>query len=284
MDMDQLQKIMESLEDGRVRKLELDGKITFQCKRCGKCCVNNTIVVSAYDVIRMRHSLKMTTSKMIGAGFLAFNIGPNSGMPIATIRFKCVDKALSICPFLAPVYQVTSEEMNRILAEKDFNAKDSQLAMNQYGDAILMCGIYPDRPFRCRAYPLGRMSEYQEGVMDITKAKQVWFHIDLPEYCNGPKDAQEQTVREWLHKRGMDEYLGTSERCTAMLEKMVKSNVLKGDDISIVSLAFAVLYDFDSILGDGNIGMSDEGMLDFVEESIDMFIKVASEKTKAFVL
>ena len=53
---------------------------------------------------------------MIKAGLLSFNVGPNSGMPIATIRFRRVNDNLTVCPFLTTVYQAA--EMNRIAHER----------------------------------------------------------------------------------------------------------------------------------------------------------------------
>jgi chorismate mutase len=97
--------------------------------------------------------------------------------------------------------------------------------------------------------------------------------VDLPDHCNGSDT--NYTVREWIESQGMKEYLETSVRCTSMLEKIAKANVLRNEDVS--ALAFTVLYDFDSIM---KRKMPDAEMLNLVEKSVDMFIEIASEKSR----
>ena len=271
----QLQTIAESVQNGTLWRLGIDDSFRFNCKQCGRCCVNNTIIVNTYDVIRMRHTLNMTTGNMVANDLLSFNVGPNSGMPIATIRFRRIDDDLSVCPFLAPVYQAASlDDLKSRIQKGNIATEGLVRAKNCHGEDIFLCGIHPDKPFRCRAYPLGRIFESPEGTLDITKADSYWFHIDLPDHCKG-SEAKEHTVHEWIESQGMKEYLETSTRCTSMLEKIAKANVLNNEDIS--ALAFTVLYDFDSIL---KKEMSDAEMLNLVERSVDMFIEIASEKSE----
>jgi Fe-S-cluster containining protein len=271
----QLRRIAESVQNGTLWKLGLNDSFSFNCKQCGRCCINNTIIVNTYDVIRMRHTLKMTTNEMVVNDLLSFNVGPNSGMPIATIKFRQINDDASVCPFLAPMYQAKSLDDLKSRIQKDsINTKGLTSAKNRYGEDIFLCSIHPDKPFRCRAYPLGRIFESPEGTLDITNAESYWFHVDLPDHCKGPK-AKKHTVREWIGSQGMKEYLETSVRCTSMLEKIAKANILNDEDVS--ALAFTILYDFDSIMKNE---MSDTEMMDLVEKSVDMFIEIASEKSE----
>ena len=270
----QLQNIAESVQNGTLWRLGIDDSFRFNCKQCGRCCVNNTIIVNTYDIIRMRHTLKMTTGDIIANDLLNFNVGPNSGMPIATIRFRRIDDDLSVCPFLAPVYQAASlDDLRSRIQKGSVNTNGLTRAKNCHGDDIFLCGIHPDKPFRCRAYPLGRIFESPEGTLDITNSESYWFHVELPDYCNGSE--VNRTVREWIASQGMKEYLGTSTRCTSMLDKIAKANVLNNEDIS--ALAFTILYDFDTIMKNE---MSDAETLNLVEKAVDMFIEIASEKSK----
>jgi len=276
MSGNQLQKIAESVQDGTLKKLGLDDIFKFTCKQCGNCCINNTIIVNTYDVIRMRHALKMTTCDMIHAGLLSFNIGPDSGMPIATIRFRQINDDLSICPFLAPVYHASSrEEIKRRMRNDGIDTAGLTRAKNRYGDDLLLCGINPDKPFRCRAYPLGRISVHRIDAMDITSAEQSWFQVDLPDYCNDP-NAQEHTVREWIGSQGMKGYLETSAQCTSMLERIAKADVRSNEDVT--TLAFSVLYNFDSMLKDT---MADEDTLLFIEKAVDSLLDIADKTLKS---
>jgi len=269
----QLQRIAESVQNGTLWKLGLDDSFRFSCKQCGRCCINNTIIVNTYDIIRMRHTLKMTTNEMVVNDLLSFNVGPNSGMPIATIRFRQINDDTSVCPFLAPVYQAKSlDDLRSRMRNGNINTKGLTSAKNCDGEDIFLCSIHPGKPFRCRSYPLGRIFESPEG-MDIAKAESYWFHVELPDHCNG-SDAN-YTVREWIESQGLNEYLEVSTRCMSMLEKIAKADILDDEDVS--ALAFTVLYDFDSITNK----MSDAETLNLVEKSVDMLIEIASEKKLA---
>jgi len=72
----------------------------------------------------------------------------------------------------------------------------------------------------------------------------------------------------------MGEYIDTSVKCTSMLEKIAKANVLNDEEIS--ALAFTVFYDFDSMI---KKDFSDAETLSLVERSVDMFIEIASKKS-----
>lgn len=271
MNNSQLRKIAESVQNGTLRKLTLEDSFRFSCKQCGRCCINNTIIVNTYDVIRMRHTLKMTTKEMVANDLLSFNVGPNSGMPIATIRFRQINDSLSVCPFLAPVFQAKSlDDLKNRVKNGSINTKGLANAKNCDGEDIFLCSIHPDRPFRCRSYPLGRIFESPEG-MDIVNAESSWFHVDLPDHCKG-QDAKSHKVREWIESQGLKDYLDASTRCTSMLEKIAKAGILDDEDVS--ALAFTVLYDFDNIPKNE---MSDADTLNLVEKSVDMLIEIASE-------
>jgi len=221
----------------------------------------------------------MTTNEMVVNDLLSFNVGPNSGMPIATIRFRRINDDTSVCPFLAPMYQAKSlDDLKSRIQKGNINTKGLTSAKNNYGEDIFLCSIHPDKPFRCRAYPLGRIFESPEGTLNITKAESYWFHVDLPDHCKGPK-AKSHKVREWIESQGMKDYLETSTRCTSMLEKIAKANILNNEDLS--ALAFTILYDFDSIIKNE---MSDAETLSLVEKSVDMLIEIASEKSEILAL
>jgi len=261
------------VQNGTLWKLGLDDSFRFSCKQCGRCCINNTIIVNTYDIIRMRHTLKMTTCEMMVNNLLSFNVGPNSGMPIATIRFRRIND-VCVCPFLAPVYQAKSlDDLKKRIQNGKIDTKGLISAKNCDGEDVFLCSIHPDKPLRCRAYPLGRIFEHNDSVIDIANARSSWFHVDLPDHCN-VSNAKQHTVHEWIESQGLKDYIETSNRCTSMLERIARANVLNNEDVS--ALAFMVLYNFDSIVKN-DTGMSDKEMLGFVEKSVDMFIEIAAE-------
>jgi hypothetical protein len=84
----------------------------------------------------------------------------------------------------------------------------------------------------------------------------------------------------------MKDYLEASPRCMSMLKKIAEANIL--NDEKTFSKAIANFYDFDKVIelyyaldGIAKYEMSDADVLDFVEEGVDMLIKVASQEKSA---
>jgi len=114
-------QIYEDIESGKIKKLTLSDTFKFECNKCGKCCHNIDILLTSYDIMRLCDNLNITSSEFLkkyGHSYL----GPESGLPITTIRFNDDGS----CPFLS-----------------------------QNG-----CIVYKDRSGACRSYPIGRMIDY----------------------------------------------------------------------------------------------------------------------------
>ena len=65
------------------------------------------------------------------------------------------------------------------------------------------CGIYSDRPWPCRMYPLGMASS--KDTPDGWSGERFYFLME-EEGCWGFKEAEKWTVREWLENQGVGEY------------------------------------------------------------------------------
>jgi Fe-S-cluster containining protein len=97
----------------------------FTCDRSGKCCrdrFENPILLSPYDVHRLRNNLKIP-SRQFAAKFGCKIFGSESQLPIMLLDFEQQGKNHNKCPFLM-----------------------------SYG-----CKVYEDRPLVCRLYPVGRV-------------------------------------------------------------------------------------------------------------------------------
>lgn len=98
------------------------GRFKFSCHRgieCfNKCCANLRLVLTPYDIIRMKNRLGISSEE-----FLEKHAEPNTGEKtrFPMLKLKMDDKTRT-CPFVTP-------------------------------DG---CSIYEDRPGACRIYPLGR--------------------------------------------------------------------------------------------------------------------------------
>jgi uncharacterized protein len=101
--------------------MTLDGEFTFRCGQdldCfTQCCRDVSIVLTPYDVLRMKRSLHLNSSEFLNK-FTITLTHPKTQLPIVILR---MGSETLRCPF------VTGQG----------------------------CSIYADRPWACRMYPLG---------------------------------------------------------------------------------------------------------------------------------
>ena len=96
----------------------------FTCDKSGKCCKNrfdNPILLSPYDVHRLRQNLNISSSEFADQFGMKI-LGSESQLPIMLLDFEWTSRNRNKCPFL-----------------------------RSYG-----CKVYKDRPLVCRMYPVGR--------------------------------------------------------------------------------------------------------------------------------
>ncbi len=102
-------------------RLSLDDRLAFHCGRdvdCfTKCCSDISIVLTPYDVLRMKKALRMDSSEFLDR-YTILTCTRESKLPIILLKMNLGDRK---CPF------VTAQG----------------------------CRIYPHRPWACRMYPLG---------------------------------------------------------------------------------------------------------------------------------
>jgi len=102
-------------------RLSPDDPIVFRCDRgldCfNSCCRDVSIVLTPYDVLRMKRALGMDSGEFLQR-YTISPFSPDQKIPAVLVK---MDPATKACPF------VTEQG----------------------------CGIYPHRPWACRMYPLG---------------------------------------------------------------------------------------------------------------------------------
>ncbi len=142
-------------------------RFTFRCGReldCfTHCCRDVSIVLTPYDVLRMKHALRMDSSEFLEA----YTVSPFSAdQKIPAVLIK-MDPETRGCPFVS-----------------------------EQG-----CGIYANRPWACRMYPLGVAEPKNATPTDRP------FHFLLnEELCHGHGLGRARTVREWIAEQGIEEY------------------------------------------------------------------------------
>ncbi len=153
-------------------KVGPDSNFKFEChkevKCFTKCCRGINIVLTPYDIIRLKNRLELPSEE-----FLALYTEPHmlekTDLPVITLKLLNDDQADPEnlpCPFVR---------------------EDG-------------CIVYEDRPTSCRYYPLGTASlSHKEGADD----EDFYFFVNEP-HCLGFEEEKEWTVREWRKDQGVD--------------------------------------------------------------------------------
>ena len=265
----EMKKLLKDLDKGKHKCLKPDDKFQFKCTACGKCCFNQNIVLSIYDVIRLRTSLQISTKEIFKKNFVNLQIGYSSGLPILTINFKQFSENFTACPFLVPAVRVkdafkrlvgeakTREEREKLLDEYKENPKKLQKDLKGAKIDRWLCSVHKNRPMICRLYPLGRIK-----VMD-KNGKFVEEKMILQEkedWCPGWKQKHEYTLKSFLDECEFWHYKEGSDKSHAVLENLItkgfvaltkdnkkaKIKPLFKENSKVLMFIANLLYNFDS--------------------------------------
>ena len=149
-------------------RLGLDDHFTFQCTlqlSCfGHCCRDVNIVLTPYDVLRMKRGLGLDSSEFLEKYTLRMQ---NVEQKFPVVILKMADEESKQCQFLS---------------EKG-------------------CGIYGDRPWACRMYPLG-LAEPKSP----TPTDRPFYFVIHEDVCKGHDAGVPLSVREWIECQGIQEF------------------------------------------------------------------------------
>ncbi|MCP4353661.1 MAG: YkgJ family cysteine cluster protein [Desulfobacterales bacterium] len=153
-------------------KVGPDSKFKFKChkevKCFTKCCRGINIVLTPYDIIRLKNRLELPSED-----FLSLYTEPHmlekTDLPVITLKLlndEEADPENLPCPFVR---------------------EDG-------------CIVYEDRPTSCRYYPLGTASLSHKQDADD---EDFYFFVNEP-HCLGFEEEKEWTVCEWREDQGVD--------------------------------------------------------------------------------
>jgi Fe-S-cluster containining protein len=166
---DPRQQLQEKILENSPR-LGPDDTFKFSCRpgiSCyNKCCGDVNIFLSPYDVLRLKKRLGMTSTEFLDKHAL-LPVQKDMKTPVVVLRMN--DDETKSCPFLT-----------------------------EQG-----CGVYTDRPWPCRMYPLGLASS--KDTPDGWQGERFYFLLE-EQACKGHAEAKAQTVSEWIEEQGIEEY------------------------------------------------------------------------------
>jgi Fe-S-cluster containining protein len=166
-------------------KLSLDSKFKFRChkgiKCFTRCCSNIDILLTPYDVVRLKNRLGLSSEEFLEK-YILMKVDEKSSHPYAMLRMN-EDKERT-CPFVTPEG----------------------------------CTVYRDRPANCRYYPIGQGTLRKQGK-EGPYEEEFYFFIREP-HCYGYHEKKQWTVASWRKDQEVDIYDGINrEWKTVQLRK-----------------------------------------------------------------
>ena len=182
-------------------RLSADDCFTF---RCGpdldcftRCCRDVTIVLTPYDLLRLKRALRMDSSELLETHTIRWQ-APGQKFPVVVLKMEEEGKQ---CPFLSnslpePGNQPVGQDSN---LPADFQSANRPKAGAER--ALPGCGVYPDRPWACRMYPLG-VAEPKKPAGD----EKAFHFVIQEELCHGHGEGRSVSVREWMAEQQIEEF------------------------------------------------------------------------------
>jgi Fe-S-cluster containining protein len=193
-----------------------------------KCCSDVNILLSPYDVLRMKQRVGMHSSEFLDK-YTMLPINKEMKFPIVMLRLD--DEKGKTCPFL--------------------------------GDQG--CDIYEDRPWPCRMYPLGLAA--QKDTPDGWQGERFYFLLK-EDMCKGHDEPDEQQVGGWLEGQGIEEYdrWGEAFKEMTLHEYFEKDGVLSPEKMHMLYTACYDLDKFREFVFESTLLDRFDVDEDFVEE------------------
>jgi len=256
MNIESLKEMSKDFKKGKLHLLQPSSKFKFECTLCGKCCLDTSIIVNTYDMIRLRQGLRLSTTEIFQKKYVNLQIGANSRLPILSINFQ------GKCPFLAPaingkeafakfygkkVNDVSSEDVEKFrlfTKENPLKARKlfAGLKTNQF-----VCAIHKDRPLVCRFYPIGRIKECDQKKKIVKETWLLQDKKDDKDFCPGFKSKKEWTLAKWLEEIEFKNYDEGSKAFLEIFDLLIKYKINKLNKNSpVLRMIGNLLYNFDS--------------------------------------
>jgi Fe-S-cluster containining protein len=130
------------------------------------CCSDVNIFLSPYDVLRLKNRLGISSTEFLEK-YTLLPVQKDMTTPVVILRMNEDEKRS--CPFVTPEG----------------------------------CGVYTDRPWPCRMYPVGLATSRDSE--DGWQGERFYFLLE-EEGCKGFSEAREWTIQEWMDDQGVDAF------------------------------------------------------------------------------
>ncbi len=205
--MDDIARLKEAILKEYPR-LHKNDSFKFRCHSgvpCfNECCGDVNIFLTPYDIMRLKNNLGITSQEFLAK----YTISPfDKNLKYPVLLLKMNDDVRKSCPFV--------------------------------GDKG--CGVYPDRPWACRMYPLG-LATSRESSQTIDSE---FFFLLQEATCKGFCEEHEQTIEQWLADQGIEEYNMAGEDFKDITLHPRLQNVKGGLSLQQVEMFHTACYNLD---------------------------------------
>lgn len=209
---------------------KLSDSFRFQCRACGRCCGAFTIILSPYDIFRLRQATNQLTHELIG----------NGTVEIRQESFKRIFGFAPLADFLDAFTISTDDTVPVAVLNFDWAGGVRECRfLGGPDNGRRLCTIYDHRPTMCRLHPL--------GCVTIEGEYRWFFRKPL---C-GTKHEAKQTVEHWLDSSEAADFCDANGEYRHWLYSLLtgptRFALLPQDQRD---MAARILYDFDSVAQD----------------------------------
>jgi Fe-S-cluster containining protein len=141
-----------------------------------ECCRDLNQFLTPYDILRLKTHLGLSSEAFL-AQYTSQHIGPESGLPIVTLKPKAGQDR--ICPFVS----------------------------------ARGCEVYADRPSSCRIYPLVRGLARSRQTGEVTEQ----FMVLQEPHCLGFGASRKHTVTQWMQGQEIEIYNAINDRLMELI-------------------------------------------------------------------
>ncbi len=193
--------------------LNPETKFKFRChkgvKCFTKCCSNIDIMLTPYDVLRLKNRLGISSSEFLDE-YTMMRVDDKSSHPYAYLKMG--DNEERTCPFL-----LGPEEG---------------------------CSVYTDRPVSCRYYPIGQGTVKKREGEEMEIVYEEFYFFTREKHCLGYEEDTEWTVQSW---REDQDSAGYDEMNRGWMEVLMRRNLpgKPGLDQKKQTQFFMASYDLD---------------------------------------
>jgi hypothetical protein len=161
------------------KRLNVDTPFQFRCHpgvSCfNDCCGDVNIFLTPYDIIRLKNHLGMTSGEFIDR-HTVIPFTKEAKYPVILLRMGDDEKK-----------------------QCEFNTPEG-------------CGVYEDRPWACRMYPLGVASPAE----DSEDLEEEFYFLLNDSFCKGHCEKHTQSIADYKRNQGVKEYDDQGEMYKAL--------------------------------------------------------------------